>query len=672
MKFDSGEKKHSEFKNEITKHLNEFYTQKNISLQNQSGSGCKSRQSKLNFNNLNIPAVSQKTADKVIMDFIIDTFQLLSLVDDPSFEKMIKTFSPATKIICRQTLGNRISTSFSYMTTNLIRDLSEVSYVCTTADCWSGHRRAFIGLTAHWLDPLTLKRRSAALALRRIIGRQTYDVLANEIMGIHKFYKIHNKVVKMVTHNGTNFVTAFKVFGENEEDSSEDMELINLDDILSVDDPIIPTISLPRHQRCCCHNLNLIATTDAEMADSDLNFKRISRSTFAKCFALVNKQNMSSKMADILLEKLGRYLIAPNKTRWNSHYQSMKLIDKMLSEKFSEVEQVMEPLAISLKILEQEDNMEQEYLTPVLPILIDKLTKFSCLRYCQPLVDSVLRGIDKRFPSLYEDSNILAAMIHPKFKLNWPYINLPQNMMVKERLVAHLENMQEQPYADTSNECMDDIDAFWGKNTANPTLIPHIATKHDTSIKDKQRKKWRHKRLTRSRNTGMQDNKDLRLILTPLQILSTDISITTTTFPMAPLPCIFRHIFDDHHSPILDIGNMTEICAFCNAKMWNGEKLSKSSCRNIQFSTCCLNGKVHHRIGSLLPTLGETPKFAQLYIHDSINEIENRHNQVPFLDRCLLMELQDIVHTYNPFASQFLRVSSMIANGVPNISLNLN
>ncbi|XP_065319406.1 uncharacterized protein LOC135927364 [Gordionus sp. m RMFG-2023] len=232
------QKKHSEFKNEITKHLNEFSTQKNISLQNQSGSGCKSRQSKLNFNNLNIPAVSQKTADKVIMNFIIDTFQPLSLVDDPSFEKMIKTFSHATKIICRQTLGNRISTSFSYMTTNLIRDLSEVS--CTTADCWSGHRRAFIGLTAHWLDPLTLKRRLAALALRRIIGRQTYDVLANEIM----------------------------VFGENEEDSSEDMELINLDDILSVDDPIIPTISLPKHQRCCCHNLNLIATTDAEMADS--------------------------------------------------------------------------------------------------------------------------------------------------------------------------------------------------------------------------------------------------------------------------------------------------------------------------------------------------------------------------------------------------------------------
>ncbi|XP_065323085.1 uncharacterized protein LOC135930229 [Gordionus sp. m RMFG-2023] len=151
----------------------------------------------------------------------------------------------------------------------------------------------------------------------------------------------------------------------------------------------------------------------------------------------------------------------------------------------------------------------------------------------------------------------------------------------------------------------------------NPNLIPHIATKHDISIKDKHRNKWRlHKRLTRSRITGMQDNKDLRLILTSLQIPSTDISITTTTFPMAPLPCIFRHIFDDHHSPILDIRNMPEICAFCNAKMWNGEKLSKSSCRNIQFSTCCLNGKsIFYATGvpNISLNLKSTPSFDVRY-----------------------------------------------------------
>ncbi|XP_065315486.1 uncharacterized protein LOC135924357 [Gordionus sp. m RMFG-2023] len=231
------------------------------------------------------------------------------------------------------------------------------------------------------------------------------------------------------------------------------MELINLDDILSVDDSNNPTISLPKHQRCCFHNLNLIATNDAEKAENDINYKRISRTTFAKCFALINKQNMSPKMADNC--RIGKIPNSSNKTRWNSYFQSMKLIAKMLSEKFLEVEEVcdkigftmfrqeecfyvkeyasvMEPLAISLKILEREDNMEQGYLTPVLTILIDKLKKFSCLRYCQPLVECVLRGIDKRFPSLYDENNILASIIHPKFRLNRPFINLPQNLLLKE------------------------------------------------------------------------------------------------------------------------------------------------------------------------------------------------------------------------------------------------
>jgi hypothetical protein len=37
-----------------------------------------------------------------------------------------------------------------------------------------------------------------------------------------------------------------------------------------------------------------------------------------------------------------------------------------------------------------------------------------------------------------------------------------------------------------------------------------------------------------------------------------------------------------------------------------------------------LNGQNHHRIGSLLPIVGSKPRFAQLYIHDTANEITNR------------------------------------------------
>lgn len=39
-----------------------------------------------------------------------------------------------------------------------------------------------------------------------------------------------------------------------------------------------------------------------------------------------------------------------------------------------------------------------------------------------------------------------------------------------------------------------------------------------------------------------------------------------------------------------------------------------------------INGVVHHRIGGLLPQRGAPPKFAQLYIYDTENEIKNRMN----------------------------------------------
>lgn len=37
-----------------------------------------------------------------------------------------------------------------------------------------------------------------------------------------------------------------------------------------------------------------------------------------------------------------------------------------------------------------------------------------------------------------------------------------------------------------------------------------------------------------------------------------------------------------------------------------------------------LHGQTYHKIGSLLPEQGSPPKFAQLYIYDTENEIENR------------------------------------------------
>ncbi|XVF82525.1 hypothetical protein PTKIN_Ptkin16aG0056400 [Pterospermum kingtungense] len=53
---------------------------------------------------------------------------------------------------------------------------------------------------------------------------------------------------------------------------------------------------------------------------------------------------------------------------------------------------------------------------------------------------------------------------------------------------------------------------------------------------------------------------------------------------------------------MLNLGGPIHKCTFCGAQMWFEERL----------------------IGSLLPVDGETPKFAQLYIYDTANELANR------------------------------------------------
>jgi hypothetical protein len=45
-----------------------------------------------------------------------------------------------------------------------------------------------------------------------------------------------------------------------------------------------------------------------------------------------------------------------------------------------------------------------------------------------------------------------------------------------------------------------------------------------------------------------------------------------------------------------------------------------------------INGQVHHRIGSLIPSDGSPPKFIQLYVYDTTHEIQNRMQSLESAD----------------------------------------
>ncbi|KAL1246567.1 hypothetical protein QQF64_034612 [Cirrhinus molitorella] len=410
--------------------------------------------------------VNQTKVDNVVINFVIQSLQPFAVLEQPAFNALVQELQPNSRVMSRTTLRRKVEEGVQEMKRNIKQAMSSIEFIATTTDCWSARRRGFIGVTAHWVDPDSLKRCSVALACRRIKGPHTFDVLGSALNDIHCEFGIEKKIVRTTTDNGSNFIKAFREYGEQQQDennncaSSEteedacsdedeqeeegvDVDFIEVTPILMEDDGL--QFQLPKHHRCACHLLNLVATVDAAKANSNDSYKRLSRSAFAKCSGLWNKTSRSSTASDIIEETCKIQLIRPNDTRWNSLFLSVERIVRIIKDEgegalrtvctalklpmlssveisfLEEFARTMGPLAKALNILQDETDVQMGWLLPTLTLLINKLERIHInSRYCKPLVDAVLEGLQKRFKDMMaEPEFIAAAILLPKFKTAW-------------------------------------------------------------------------------------------------------------------------------------------------------------------------------------------------------------------------------------------------------------
>lgn len=182
---------------------------------------------------------------------------------------------------------------------------------------------------------------------------------------------------RTTTDNGSNFVKAFVQFGseitilpelpscdlESESDpdianllnsnseEDDDLEFISVENILNAPDEINEKIlenfnTLPVHMRCAAHTFNLIASRDADAALQITVFKTPYRSALAKARTLWNQQSRSTVAADSILAELGRRLVLPNTTRWNSLYDAIVVLNGILETKRPSLHRVMTQLKV--------------------------------------------------------------------------------------------------------------------------------------------------------------------------------------------------------------------------------------------------------------------------------------------------------------------------------------
>ena len=81
-----------------------------------------------------------------------------------------------------------------------------------------------------------------------------------------------------------------------------------------------------------------------------------------------------------------------------------------------------------------------------------------------------------------------------------------------------------------------------------------------------------------------------------------------------------------------------------------------------------IQGKVFHRIGSLKPNDGESPKFAQIYFYDSDNEVKNRLKHNPRLEEAILLKVQECLKKVNPYI-QSLQYATEICEENPEVKV---
>ena len=386
---------------------------------------------------------------------------LLSTVESPAFQRLIGGLC-CTQVPDRKSFTLYLDRLYDQMVQRVKETLEKVEYVSTTVDMWTAHNRSFLGMTAHWIDPVTLRRCKAALACTRVMSRHAYDVLGARIEQIHESYGLTGKITATITDNGSNFIKAFAVFHHPSLDSSsvsteetaalsmdEDSddclentdakEIIfeNVDQLLTMeteDEFTQVQYDLQAHERCAAHTLNLVASIDIDKYLSTSPVSRnLYRSSLAKCSAVQNKVSRSTVASDSAQEIAKRKFLVPSKTRWSSYYDAIVRITENTTSELNElctrmglrtfVEKeiiflkeycsVLKPLSRGLDILQGEDNCFYGSLLPTLETIIKK-TK-ALVPQLSPitvgLVDAMESSIKRRFAKVFESNNAITLQL---------------------------------------------------------------------------------------------------------------------------------------------------------------------------------------------------------------------------------------------------------------------
>ena len=278
----------------------------------------------------------------LIVEYIIGSFSPFCTVENVAFKNMIHglTGSQSVHIPSRRTVTREIESLYEEKVKELRDVLSQVNFVATTADIWTGfkNRRAFMGMTVTFLDN-ELNRKSFTFSCRLFEGSHTFDRIGAILQEEHvKFGLFVPKLVATVTDNASNFKKAFKEYGillgdlnedssateEVEEEEEEEENCLSAASIFDERNRPNDGIVLPPQLNCSAHTLSLVSVNGLKDAENEsASFKQNHRKLMGKLSALWNKVSRSPAASEHAYKLLKKRFTTPCQTRWNSLFDAI-------------------------------------------------------------------------------------------------------------------------------------------------------------------------------------------------------------------------------------------------------------------------------------------------------------------------------------------------------------
>ncbi|KAJ4940792.1 hypothetical protein JOQ06_027084, partial [Pogonophryne albipinna] len=321
----------------------------------------------------------QRHKEEAIAEWIGRTALPPRTVEDVGFIKMMETIDKRLTVPKKTKITNLVEKMYLAEKEKFKHRLSMARKITIGLDIWTkkGLTASFLAVSACYFSPQDNKAEHILLNLKQMVHPHTAQAIAalveesKEEWGLPK-----EKILTIITDNGSNMVAAFHCNAE--EDSSSEEENLQDSDEEGEEDERYET--LERRTPCVVHTLQLVVN----MIQKELTINRL----LGKVRQLVKLFRKSSVATERLLQQCGLILIKDCPTRWS---RALELKDHLTSvadsmswdsllpsewQKVAILKDLLLPFAEHTKVLESDTNS----LSLVVPALLDlrnHLSEFS-------------------------------------------------------------------------------------------------------------------------------------------------------------------------------------------------------------------------------------------------------------------------------------------------------